>query len=236
MGLKDDVAAAVDGILSQEWDIRDGTVVPTTESVALSGGAVRLEAAMVYADLADSTELSMQYDRRVAAKVLKSYLAVASRIITSLGGDIRSFDGDRVMGVFLGDYKNSTAAKCALKINWAFLKIIKPKLEAKYSSLANGSYKLLQCVGIDTSEVLVVRAGIRNNNDLIWVGRAPNVAAKLSGLRESPYHSFITKAVYGKLNKEAKISSTGQDMWEARKWSGVSGVEDVYRSNWMMEL
>jgi adenylate cyclase len=232
MALKDDLEKEVDSILSQEWDIREGKVVPETADVALAGGGVKLDATMLYADLADSTDLAMNYDRRIAAKVFKCFLANATRIVRAHSGDIRSFDGDRVMAVFIGEYKNTNAAKCALKINYAVTKIIKPKLEAKYEKLRTGSWKLQHCTGVDASEVLVVRGGIRNNNDLIWVGRAPNVAAKLSTIREAPYFSFLTKAVYDKLNAEAKKSSDGRDMWEERTWSAVSGISTVYRSSW----
>lgn len=231
MAIKEDLESEVDDILSQPWDIRSGNVVPETESVALAGGAVRLAATMLYADLADSTEIAI-YDRRVAARLFKSYLACCSRIIRERGGDIRSFDGDRVMGVFVGDYKNTSATKSALNINYAFLKIIKPKLEDRYSVFRDRTYKLGHCVGVDTSEVMVIRAGIRDNNDLVWVGRAPNFAAKLSGVRNSPYHSYITDDVYDVLNDEVKFSN-GQPMWEKRDNSKVLlGGRTIYRSSW----
>ena len=67
--LSNDVLA----ILSNNWNVRDGQVVPFSDQVTLAGGAVRLEATMLYADLADSTQLAMNYDRRVAAKVFKSF-------------------------------------------------------------------------------------------------------------------------------------------------------------------
>jgi class 3 adenylate cyclase len=117
MALKDELSTNVSSTLGQEWNIRNGLVAPTSQDVALAGGAVKLTATMLYADLADSTELAMQQDRRVSSKVFKSFLTCASRIIRARGGDIRSFDGDRIMGVFLGDSKNSSAAKCALNIN-----------------------------------------------------------------------------------------------------------------------
>src|SRR5437879_12039181 len=98
MGLPETLASDVDNILAQEWSIRDGEVVPETEAVALAGGAVRLSATMLYADLADSTELAMNCDRRVAAKVFKSFLTCCSRVILERGGAIRSFDGDHVLG------------------------------------------------------------------------------------------------------------------------------------------
>ncbi|MBD2100274.1 adenylate/guanylate cyclase domain-containing protein [Leptolyngbya sp. FACHB-261] len=235
MALIDDLALDVNITLNQEWNIRGGIVVPRTKNVTLTGGAVRLNATMLYADLADSTELAMQQDRRVSAKVFKSFLRCTSRIIRARGGSIRSFDGDRVMGVFLGRSKNFSAVKCAFNINYAFLNIIKPKLEAKYSSLSRGTFKLAQCVGIDTSKVLVVRSGIQDNNDLVWVGRAPNVAAKLSGIRNSPYHTYITKEVFDSLDEGFKYSKTKNKkklMWEPRAWKEVSGVNLVYRSNW----
>jgi class 3 adenylate cyclase len=233
MSLTDQLSQDVDSILGQEWDVREGQVVPKTEDVALAGGAVKLAVTMLYADLADSTELAMNYDKRVAAKVFKSFLGCSSKIIRAEGGEIRSFDGDRVMGVFIGTTKNTSAARCALKINHAFLNIIKPKLIAKYPNLATGSYKLAHCVGVDTSEVLVIRGGVRNNNDLVWVGRAPNVAAKLSGIRQSPHHSFITKSVFDTMLDAVKYGGNPKKlMWEACTWKGVAGVPSIYRSGW----
>ncbi|MEQ1764299.1 MAG: adenylate/guanylate cyclase domain-containing protein, partial [Pyrinomonadaceae bacterium] len=214
MSLKDDVTNDVDSTIAKEWDTRDGQVVPKTEDVKLAGGAVKLNATILYADLADSTKLAMDYDKRVAAKIFKCYLSSCSRIIKNFGGEIRSFDGDRVMGVFVGSTKNTAAAKTALTINWAFMNLIKPKLEAKYATLKNGIYTLAQCVGVDTSEVLVVRGGVREQNDLVWIGRAPNIAAKLSSRRNSPYHSYITREVFIPMLEEAKYASDGRLRWE----------------------
>lgn len=234
MALSDALINDVSAILSNNWNIRDGQVVPFSNQVTLAGGAVRFEATMLYADLADSTELAMNFDRRVAAKVFKRFLTCSSRIIRARGGEIRSFDGDRVMGIFLGPLMHNSAARCALNINYAFTQIIKPRFEARYS-IFRENYELAHCVGIDTSEVLVVRGGVVNNNDLVWVGRAPNVAAKLSGLREDSYHSFITSAVYHKLDDNLKFSEDGTYIWEQRTWDAVEGVNRVYCSKWSAE-
>ncbi len=234
MAFKDDLESEINAILGQAWDIREGAVIPENDDVALAGGAVKLEVTMLYADLVDSTEIAI-YDKRVAARVFKSFLASCTKIIRYRGGEIRSFDGDRVMGVFIGNSKNTSAAKAALNINYAFLKLVKPKLEAKYQVFADGTYKLAHCVGIDRSEVMVVRAGIRNNNDLVWVGRAPNVAAKLSSIRADPFNSWITADVYNNMNDEVKTSQLGQSMWEQRiNVPAVPGGE-AYRSSWTWE-
>ena len=234
MGLKGQLEQSVDDILTKSWDTRSGTVVPTTESVALAGGAVKLNAVMLYADLADSTLLASTYDPRVAAKVYKAFLTCASKIIKSQGGVIRSFDGDRVMGVFLGKTPNTSAAKAALQLKWAVDNIIRPKFESKYVSIREGSYKISHSVGIDVGEVLVVRGGVRSSNDLLWIGRAPNVAAKLCALR-SKYRTFITSDVYTRLAEEAKTSN-GQSMWEEQKWNAPGGVTVIYKSFWGWKL
>jgi len=233
MGVAEDVESDVDNILSQTWDIRDGEVVPATSDVALADGGVRLNATILYSDLARSTELAMNFDKRTAARVFKCFMAATSRIVRSHGGEIRSFDGDRVMAVFIGDSKNSSAADAALRIHHAVVKIIKPKLESKYKALADGGWTIKHCTGVDTGEMLIVRGGIRNNNDLIFVGRAPNVAAKLSSVRASSYASYITSDVYKRLNSSAKSNSDGDNMWEKVKWTEVTGVDEVYRSSWM---
>lgn len=232
MSLTDDISTEIDYILTKTWEIRDGTVVPETEDVKLAGGAVKLETTMLYADLADSTAIAI-YDRRVAARLFKCFLAASARVIRNRDGYVRSFDGDRIMGVFIDDYKNTSAAKVALNINYVFQNIIMPKLAAKYEVFRNGTYTLGHCVGIDTSEVLVIRAGIAKNNDLVWVGSAPNVAAKLSGIRSAPYNSWITESVYKRIADEAKFSSDNREMWERRiNVPSIPGGVG-YRSSWI---
>jgi adenylate cyclase len=234
MALRDDLDYDVTAILSKEWNVRKGLVVPFTNDIALGGGAVRLRATMLYADLADSTELAMQYDWRVAAKVFKCFLTCCSRLIRARGGEIRSFDGDRVMGIFIGQFKDTLAAQCALQINYAFTEVIKPKLEAKYTRIRSGPYQLAHGVGVDTGEVIAVRGGVVNHNDLVWVGRAPNVAAKLSALRESPFHSFITPAVYRAMDDNVRYDPGGELMWSKMTWGEVEGMKEIYGSTWWM--
>jgi adenylate cyclase len=232
MALHEDIANDVQNILDTPWNLRKGKVVPSTADVALAGGAVELDAAFLYADLADSSKIAKEFDRRVAAKIMKAFLATSCRLIRSSGGVIQSFDGDRVMGVFIGGTKNSNAARCALHINYMVTQLIRPRFESRYESVRDAEFKIKHGVGVDSGTVRTVRAGARDANDLIWIGRAPNLAAKLSDLRESPYHSFITATVYNRLNEESKYSSKGDDMWERRIWGFLDENITVYRSSW----
>lgn len=233
MALLDELKGDVQGIIDKPWNKRTGHVVPSSESVALAGGAVELAATMLYADLANSSKIAKELDRRVAAKILKAFLAATSRLVRARGGSITSFDGDRILGVFVGDSKNTDAAKCALQINYVVKEIIRPKFENSYNSVKDASFKIEHGCGVDTGIVLTVRAGARGDNDLIWIGRAPNLAAKLSDIRDSPYHSFITASVYNNMNDKSKYGGTNNvNMWESRSWKFLGDNISVYRSNY----
>lgn len=231
MTLRDEIIKDVNNTIFTKWSVRKGQIVPSTEDVRLAGGAVELDATFLYADLANSSKMASTFNRSVTAKILKSFLAVTARLVKSNGGTIVSFDGDRIMGVFLGAAKNTNAAKCGLQINYSVNKIIKEMFEKHYSTVENASFKISQGVGIDTGEVIAVRAGARGDNDLVWVGTAPNVAAKLSDIRESPHHTYITASVYQRLANESKLAN-GVNMWEERDLS-ITGVNHtIYRSHY----
>lgn len=220
-------------IFNAVWNIRDGNVVPETNDIALANGAVRLEAVFLYADLFHSTELQRKFDNRMVAKIVRAYLSSMSQLIKSHGGKVRSFDGDRVMGVFIGDAKNSNAAKCGLKMKHTVDKILRPKAEAKFSSLTTKGFKIRHCAGIARSEVLVVRGGVRGSNDVVFIGTAPNIAAKLSALRTTPYNTWIAHNVYSMLNEETKYGGNPkQDMWIADKRRLAGEEWSVYKSSW----
>jgi len=85
-------------------------------------------------------------------------------------------------------------------------------------------------VGVDTSQLFVAKTGVRGANDLVWVGRAANYAAKLATLPES-YPTYITKEVYDAMADDAKLSRDGQAMWQAVRWNTFDD-RIIYRSNW----
>ena len=233
MAISTALKSDVQKIITTQWNLRKGQVVPATENVTLAGGAVELDATFLYADLANSSQMAKELDRRIAAKIMKSFLATTTKVIKYRGGTIVSFDGDRVLGVFVGDSKNSSAAQGALNIKYVVKEIIQKKFETGYDSVRNANFTINHGVGVDTGTVLIVRAGARGANDLISIGRAPNLAAKLSDFREVPYQSFITASVYNRLSDESKYGGKQKtNMWEQRTWNFLSEKIIVYRSSW----
>ena len=194
-------------------------------------GAVKIDATFLYADLAGSADLSAACPWYTTAKIIRAFLDCATRIIKKHGGEIRSFDGDRVMGVFMGKSKNSSASICGREIHWTVRKIIAPKAKKKFKSIRESGIEIRHGVGIDTGEVRAVRSGIRDDNDLIWIGKAASLSAKLSDQRDIGYHTYISSRVYSKLSPEAKRNKDGEDMWTKTSFTFAGKTESVYKSN-----
>jgi len=191
------VESSVADIMTAAWSITNGTVVPTTDDIVMRNGGRLLDATYAYADLADSSKIAQTLKKEAAAKIIRAFVNSATRILRNFGGEIRSFDGDRVMAIFVGDDKNWNAVRAAFAINWAVVEVIRPAIKSNWSDgedFCNISHR----VGIDTGESLIVRGGARNNNDLISVGAAPNIAAKLSDLKNG-HTTYITDRVYDEL-------------------------------------
>lgn len=216
MSLQQELTGKVAAILGGKWEPRDGRVVPDTESVSQDRhDAVKLDAVVLYADMVGSSSLIDNYPTHFATEMYKSFLYCAARVITSCGGEITAYDGDRVMAVFVGNVKNTSAAFCALKINHAVKMTINPLVAEYYKGhnfFAGKEYAIKHVVGIDSSQLYVAKTGIRGANDLVWVGRAANYAAKLSALRHEDYPAFLTKEVYDRLMAEPK-QWQGKDVW-----------------------
>ena len=221
MPSKKELEDQVDSVLSISWDVRNGTVIPTSDDVKLVNGAVKVDAVFLYADLAATSLLTRLCPWETTAKVIRAYLDTAVRIIRSYDGEIRSFDGDRVMGVFMGDRMNSRSTLAAREIFYTVENIIGPKSVKQFQSFQTNSIKLKNCVGIDYGEARAVRAGIRSSNDLIWIGKSPSFAAKLSDLRTYANCVYISKRVYDRISEDSKIVD-GKNIWTARNFRELS--------------
>jgi class 3 adenylate cyclase len=230
MGMAEDLTSEVGQIFRLRWDTQEARVIPEATDLRLGNHGKNLDATVLYADLAGSTDLVNAYpsEPEFPAEIYKAYLTCAARIIKARGGQITAYDGDRVMGVFMSDTKNNDAVRAAFQINGAVVNIINPKLKAQYP---NRTYTVRHGVGIDTSELFVARIGVRNDNDLVWVGRSANYAAKLCSLRDGDYATWITGDVFDKLLPSGKVFSDGRQMWEQRQWTARNNLR-VHRSSW----
>lgn len=208
------------------WTVHASTDVPVPEHVERGNHAVRIDATVLYADLADSTGLVDRYPAEFAAQVYKAYLYCAAKIVEKVRGVVSAYDGDRIMAVFAGPAKEARAVQAALQINYARRDLIAPVIQQQHPQL---HYAISHTVGVDTGTLFVAREGIRGADDLVWVGRAANHAAKLAALPPD-YPTWITAEVYSQLGPEWRLHN-GEAMWVERRWAEM-GARLVYGSVW----
>lgn len=230
MGLKTDLESEVAAIFRARWTTRDGETVPEAEDIKLGNDAVTLTGTVLYADMSDSTKLVDSHAPAYAAEIYKTFLHCAAKIIRGENGAITAYDGDRIMAVYIGKSKNTAAVRSALKINFAMTQIVRPALKAQYPTV---DYVPAHVVGIDTSDLFIARTGVRGANDLVWVGRAANYAAKLSALSNANA-TYITADVFNNMNNEVKTSD-GKEIWSSLRWTGFNG-STIYGSTWYWKL
>lgn len=229
MPLLDDMKAAVQAIAQGAWSTRQGQVVPDPENIRLGNDAVEFDRSTVlYADLQASTIMVNSESWQLSAEVYKAFLHCAATIIRAEGGKITSYDGDRVMGIWCGSRQTTPAAIAGLKINYAIQEIVNPALKQQYPRWAG---EVKQVVGIDTSPIRAARTGVRGGNDIVWVGRAANYAAKLTDLNLAE-RTWITDEAFARLHDEAKFGGDPRRlMWQRYRWT-KQGDRIIHGSTW----
>lgn len=231
MSSKKELTEQVDNFFNGSYEVKSGTVIPDVGDIAFGKVGRELDLAMLFIDIRESTKIVDGFRQVTAAKMYKSFLWGVAKIAKDNGGELRSFNGDGVLMAFIGDRKRNNAVKAAMQMKWFCNFVLKPKIESYFA--ANSELQNMEFnfgIGIDSGKVLVVRGGMKgeNNNDLVWVGNATNYAVKLSNLSAENYHIYISEETYSALNDTHKRD----DMWEARSWKGMT----VYRTSWYLNI
>lgn len=223
--LKDNVAT----VFRSSWTTRDGRVVPDPGDLKLSNDVIVFERATVlYADLTGSTNMVDLAGWQKSAEIYKTFLYCSARIIRNMGGTITSYDGDRVMGIFIGDNQSTAAVKSGMEIYWAVQNVVNPAFKKQYP---DSELTVESVVGIDTSTIRAARTGVRGDNDIVWVGRAANYAAKLTEIKQSQ-KTWITKNVYDWMHESVKMGGEPKrNMWSKHIWTEHDRSE-IYGSTW----
>ncbi|WP_440657670.1 adenylate/guanylate cyclase domain-containing protein [Ensifer adhaerens] len=228
MTIAEDIKGNASTTFSAKWTVREGTTVPAPADLKLSNDAVHFKrATILYADLDGSTDLVENKNWMFAGEVYKTFLYATSRLIRRHGGTIVSYDGDRAMGIFISDKQCNDAVSCALEINYAIKNIVQSEMGKGWKT----DFKIRHVVGIDTSEIRAARTGVRGDNDIVWIGNAANLAAKLTALpADNP--TWITKRVYDYLKDNQKLGPNGENIWKKWSWSQHNNDEIYSTTYW----
>lgn len=227
MALRDTLIADCAGMLGGAWSGVDARVVPAPADLQLGKHYKRLErAAVLYADLDGSTGMVDGSPWEFSAEIYKTFLNVVAKIVKDRGGTITAYDGDRLMAIFLGKDDCANAVWAALKIRWAVKHIINPAMHQAWTT----GFEVRHTVGIDVSQLHAVRTGVRGDNDIVWVGKAANHAAKLTA-QSSKSPTWITEAVYDRLPANLRFKGE-KSVWQSWTLNG----QTVMSSDWVSEI
>jgi len=243
--LKENIENKVNEIINTPFDVTDINTVPDIDDARLTfaNTGLRFNAITLYIDMRGSTEILNKHHRTSVAKLHKAYFHIIVKIVKSLDGEVRSFNGDGMLVFFQGTTKGtlSNAVISAMKIKYMLAKnsTIVKTLE-KYSAINFG-------IGIDYGKVLCSKVGVSgtNNRDLVWIGNTVNKSVKIGDKLTSPNHIGISSFLYDNLLDEVKYGTSTdifgkqstQNMWTKNQFT-YNGQDETYYSThfyWKME-
>ncbi len=234
MALSKDLQEMVSGYLAGNYETHVPRGVPNPEDIALGNKAAKLTATTLFIDVRQSSDIANAFRAQTAAKMMKSYFRGAVSVINNNDGQVRSFNGDGMLAIFIGDLRSSNAVKAAMQVKWFVQEVLQPKFERYFS---NNKAALGQALdfqigcGLDDGDIFAVRVGIKGTNDVAWVGRCTNTSAKLASSVDTPHNTAITREVYSRMAEDQKYTSSGgAHMWSDERTQMVGGVNRAIRT------
>ena len=236
MGYIKELEDKIKDYISGDYEIIETTTIPSPENVAFGKKAFKIKLTAFCIDLRKSTDLLKNSDKETCGKIHKSFLTIATKIITENGGQLRSFNGDSVLAFFPGQFKTDieTAVKTAFQLKWA--------LDIKLSKYFEQFSKLDFCIGIDWGDVLIVRAGLPkndNNNDLVFLGMCVNYATAIANQGYGPNHIEISSVTHSNLSENwiyGTSNNVKQNMWTDGKVKWKEKEYNTKCTSWYQEL
>jgi class 3 adenylate cyclase len=101
-----------------------------SDDIPLGNNAAEFEAAVLFIDVRQSSDITNAFRRQTAAKMMKAYFAGAVNIVNKNEGFVRSFNGDGMLAIFRGDSRHDNAVKAAMQIKYFVDEVSSPKHQA----------------------------------------------------------------------------------------------------------
>lgn len=190
----------IDEILNSSSSFDEKDNIPKRSDLTYTNGYY-VKCSSLFIDLRDSSEMTSIHQKRVLAKIYRSYISEAVAILNgALICKEISIVGDCVSAIFEAEYKNQIdrAFAAGFTLN-SLIKTINYKLEKKgYSTIKAG-------IGLSFGRVLMIKAGYSGSgiNDVVYMGDAVNQASKMCAKASKEITSpiVVTPDFYANLNE-----------------------------------
>ena len=241
--MKSGIDTKVAEIIDDVFETSDITYVPDINDTKLTFGnkGLKLTATVLYIDMRGSTAVLNNHNRTSVAKIHKAYFHTIVTIAKSLGGEVRSFNGDGMLVIFQGTTKTklSDAVSAAMQMKWMLTSSdskVKKKMK-KYTSVDFG-------IGIHYGDILCSKVGIagENNRDLVWIGNAVNKSVKIGdkihndiGISSTVYENLEDRVKYV-IEKDWNDNDVKNDVWQTAAIEYNGSQETYYFTTYHIEV
>ena len=246
MSFMDDINKKVKEIMDTTFTVEKVTYVPDIADPKLTFGnkGLKFEATVLNIDMRGSTAILNKHNKSTIAKIHMAYFHTIVKVAGTLGGYVRSFNGDSMLVFFPGTTKTtlSNAVKTAM-----MMKYILSNSESGINTLLSKYSAIDFGIGLHDGDILCTKIGVggdSNNKGLFWVGNPVNKSVKLSDLAKSPTHICISKYVYVNLTNSVKFVEKedifgikyNHDMWTKASFQYNGAYEDYYYTSYHWSL
>lgn len=161
-----------------------------TRAPSASGGAEHRQLTVLFCDLVDSTQISVELGPEDWLEMLRAYQESVSEVVERFDGFVAQFLGDGVVAYFGHPRAHEDDAERAVRAGLAIIEAVSerwPELEARYGR------GLSVRIGIHTGPVVVGEVGGGERSETLAVGATTNVAARVQD-KAGPDSVFISAA------------------------------------------
>jgi adenylate cyclase len=181
----------------------------------------KLSLVVMYADLVDSTKMSMVLPVERMAKIIKTFSHELSSVVESYNGFVLKYVGDAVIAFFPSTFNKylfcDTAFQCANSMINVIENGINPILE---KDKKHNYPKLAVKIGIDEGENLAIQYGYDKSAPIDLIGYPMNVAAKMTSLT-GPNKITVGNNVYKLLHPSLQPEFQEMQMKEGTEWKYI---------------
>lgn len=223
----------IDEILNSSSSFEDKEEIPKRDDLTYTNGYY-VNCCSLFVDLRDSSKMPEKHQKRVLAKIYRSYI---SEIVAIVNGSPICKEiniiGDCVSAIFKGQLKSDIeeVINIAAQIN-SLIKVLNYKLSKKgYSGIKAG-------IGLAWGRVLMIKAGYSGSgiNDVVWMGDAVNQGSKMCSKASKEVSSpiVVTDVFYQNLSEEVKKFFTQGSLFSSPNYY-YANLINTYMNDWLTE-
>ena len=143
----------------------------------------KLSLVVMYADLVDSTKMSMVLSVERMAKIIKTFSHELSSVVESYNGFVLKYVGDTVIAFFPSTFNKYLSCDTAFQCANSMINIIENGINPIFEKNKKDNYPTLAVkIGIDEGENLAIQYEFDKSSPIDLIGYPMNVAAKMTSL------------------------------------------------------